>query len=530
MKKLLLSFTLATLGFGQQVDWLTGIRNIPFVDARKYGAIGNGITDNTTFVQAAIDSVSSGQAVTIIFPPGTYLLNSSPVANGRYPLFIHYGESSTTGVGILPGGVFRMNRSFSFGPTFSPILGVWNSSTFTSSSFVDGNAINPQTLDQPSMIFQRYNATNTGNVSSAFVFHALNHANASPNFLAPVALTGAISDATIGRGGSAIRAMVYLNKPVFSTVVTNCTNTNPITVTVATPVPAYEHTLSLTITGVTGNTACNVLNTVPTFSNSTTFTIPVTGNGTYSGGGVTYVPISGYGLWISVGKNPGMKYTRLVGSEIDLNNFYADVPLNTYVLDPDGVYEADGGTVDATTGIAMVSAGFKNTIGIGFSGEPNAPWHYPLQFSVGSVAEGGTIIEARNANRIPGAGLRSGVSFAKIPNNVPIKYQSATFGASYETLNVSVNGHTILTGHPYKSIKIGPGQEVAYGFSPVIEVDATTARISDLQLVSAIEGTCDTPNAGRPVFIEGGVGVASTFRICGKNAAGVYSWSSLVTW
>lgn len=46
------------------------------------------------------------------------------------------------------------------------------------------------------------------------------------------------------------------------------------------------------------------------------------------------------------------------------------------------------------------------------------------------------------------------------------------------------------------------------------------------------EGTCDSAagNRGRIVMVQGGGGVADTFRICGKSAADAYSWAIVASW
>lgn len=46
-----------------------------WVDVRGYGAVGDGVTDDTTEIQAAIDSLSTTPG-TVFFPPGIYLISS----------------------------------------------------------------------------------------------------------------------------------------------------------------------------------------------------------------------------------------------------------------------------------------------------------------------------------------------------------------------------------------------------------------------------------------------------------------------
>ena len=69
----------------------------------------------------------------------------------------------------------------------------------------------------------------------------------------------------------------------------DCTNANPIEVT--TGVHGLVTGTIVTITGVTGNTACNVTAVAITVTSTTKFTVPVAGNGAYAAGGaVVTVP------------------------------------------------------------------------------------------------------------------------------------------------------------------------------------------------------------------------------------------------
>jgi hypothetical protein len=41
------------------------------------------------------------------------------------------------------------------------------------------------------------------------------------------------------------------------------------------------------------------------------------------------------------------------------------------------------------------------------------------------------------------------------------------------------------------------------------------------------EGACDATNRGRVVMVQGGAGVADTYRICAKNVLDIYGWTAL---
>ena len=79
-----------------------------------------------------------------------------------------------------------------------------------------------------------------------------------------------------------------------SFAVTNCSNATPIVVTIQAPasnealfILPLEDGVEVTITGVLGNTACNVTDAVINVLTSTTFELTgVAGNGVYAGGGV----------------------------------------------------------------------------------------------------------------------------------------------------------------------------------------------------------------------------------------------------
>jgi hypothetical protein len=55
---------------------------LTFVNVRHYGAAGNGVTDDTSAIQAAIDAAGAAGGGIVFFPAGTYLVNTSTVAGG----------------------------------------------------------------------------------------------------------------------------------------------------------------------------------------------------------------------------------------------------------------------------------------------------------------------------------------------------------------------------------------------------------------------------------------------------------------
>lgn len=52
-----------------------------YISVKTFGAIGDGVTDDTAAIQAAIDSVNAVTGGTVVFPPATYLITSRITVN-----------------------------------------------------------------------------------------------------------------------------------------------------------------------------------------------------------------------------------------------------------------------------------------------------------------------------------------------------------------------------------------------------------------------------------------------------------------
>jgi parallel beta-helix repeat protein len=76
----------------------------PWVDVRAHGAIGDGVTDDTAAIQAALDAATSG-AGCVLFPAGTYMINSE--ANTYLGEIYGVMVKSNTEVYLSPGATLK---------------------------------------------------------------------------------------------------------------------------------------------------------------------------------------------------------------------------------------------------------------------------------------------------------------------------------------------------------------------------------------------------------------------------------------
>lgn len=84
-------------------DWMaaiSGAANSIVVTSPEYGATGDGVTDDTAAIQAAIDAATAG--TTIIFPPPEvyYKITSSLTVTGKTGLILQFSKSSVSGINL----------------------------------------------------------------------------------------------------------------------------------------------------------------------------------------------------------------------------------------------------------------------------------------------------------------------------------------------------------------------------------------------------------------------------------------------
>ena len=73
------------------------------VNVKDFGAVGDGITDDTVAIQNSINSVSSGQYIELFFPKGIYNISGTVINNGRIISWKRDVQSHFIGSGIING-------------------------------------------------------------------------------------------------------------------------------------------------------------------------------------------------------------------------------------------------------------------------------------------------------------------------------------------------------------------------------------------------------------------------------------------
>lgn len=122
----------------QYVDKVTNVYSVT-----SYGAVGDGVTDDTAAIQAAIDAVPTGGG-TVFFPAGTYIVS---ITNGQTSLGIALGITKT---GVVLAGQGRGNTIIKLAGGQANYVAVIADKTSGGATDLSGLMLKHLTIDQNS--------------------------------------------------------------------------------------------------------------------------------------------------------------------------------------------------------------------------------------------------------------------------------------------------------------------------------------------------------------------------------------------
>ncbi len=139
-----------------------------------------------------------------------------------------------------------------------------------------------------------------------------------------------------------------------------------------------------------------------------------------------------------------------------------------------------------------------------------------------------------------GASLTAVGAIPRISSSGTVAESKLTITASPVTATLYDN--TPTTGVTLLVIRAGAGQSTtniqqwnASGGGILSFVDSSgglsapyaVLTSGEAKWATGTEGTCNGANRGRLVMVQGGAGVADTFRVCAKDISDVYGWRAL---
>lgn len=136
------------------------VKDVITVDVKSYGAVGDGVTDDTTAIAKAITALPTNGV--LFFPPGTYLVTNIALKSNMVVKGIGYGSTIKLKGGILSGPANCLN-----------VIGISN--VFIRDLQLDGNRVNNQTTG-PSAD-SNFNGIHILNSSEITVENVWSHSN-----------------------------------------------------------------------------------------------------------------------------------------------------------------------------------------------------------------------------------------------------------------------------------------------------------------------------------------------------------------
>lgn len=202
-----------------------------------------------------------------------------------------------------------------------------------------------------------------------------------------------------------------------------------------------------------------------------------------------------------------------------------DVRVNNSV-----VFLVDSAAATATQFAATNAAGFYSNSNVALQFSNASSGASSVARLIGSA---GTAVT--NYAALRGSSTYSNDQLRVFANNPMVSIGQRATATSASNISLYVEDNTATTGVTRLSIQEGAGQSTTPGFEYRINgvsINAGTlvwsiAAGGEPTWGSTSEATCASGTRGQVVMVQGGAGVADTFRICKKDAADAYAWTAL---
>lgn len=467
-KTIILSL-LAGLASAQSIDWISQLKNTPVEDVRKYGAVASVGVDSTAAIQAAIDAIASAQGGAVYIPRGDYGIGT---INVNQPGLHLIGEGGS--------GSVRLYARFQSTP--GPGIKITANGVTIAHIAVNGQ---DGTSDPPPVVpTAGFSVDGTGVPGGITKTNFIDVGSEGHFALGAMHLKNAVNNNWYACGFQATSgAVLYLNSDTSAEL----DNENTFFGT-------EFHQMSLA---------------------STWPVVHVTGTG---------------------GHNTLRMYAPLFSANTDAPPiFKLDANTSDYLFSGMKVYTDTGGITPLAAFELAASTTHQNLILDAvvmepaiplFSGAGAAPGLQVRAYRGGTTPLAELLVKNKAAGiadtidcRAAGNGGGDGCKIVLTQDDGAV---SATFfttgGGSLRLKSVnSLSLHTASVGVDANNERIR------------LDADGTINLLGLTKWGSSAEPTCNVANRGSVVMLQGGGGVADTFRICGKNAAGAFAYQPLAT-
>lgn len=199
------------------------------------------------------------------------------------------------------------------------------------------------------------------------------------------------------------------------------------------------------------------------------------------------------------------------------------------------LYRADAGRLQINSGTAGKWAALDvGSISLKSLATPGTPTVTPTCVSDCTHTWGIKIVALDGSGNVTAAGAEGttavGAATLNASNYNDYSWAAVTGATSYDVY-LTTSGGTPATLGKIANVTTNAyrheGANGDAGTAPANNTTGTVASIQWIQFASDSEPTCNAGNRGKLVMVQGGAGVADTFRICAKNAADAYAWTAL---